>query len=94
MVRVTPKLKDIYEGINQVFSATNLDDIFREIANNDIKEVIVDRHEMFLITMFFVANTVISTEGVGWEKINWLAWRALAEGRVDKFLGVKLILEE
>lgn len=69
------------------YSLTNIDDAFRLIAEKGIKAVHVNRAQMLMIVLFFVAN---ASKG---EADTWHAWKALEEGKVSKFLGVELKLD-
>ena len=59
-----PRLKELYENKmlmedycpTGVMTATNVDDIFKGLSANEIKEVCVDREEMIMITMFMVCQ--------------------------------------
>lgn len=93
-----PKLKELYTnesimGLGNVqseLSGFNVDDIFRIIGTKGFEEVEVTREEMYLITLVMV-NTVSK---VTKEQSHTDAWEALREGKVDKYLGVKLILND
>lgn len=97
-MKIIPLLKDIYENdkeFNGILSSTNIDDVFKKIVSNKIYEVIVNRKEMVFIAQFFIANaTPMEGQSLDWEKIDWLVWRVLGEGKIDKFFGVKLLLKE
>ncbi len=75
------------QGSDIIPTLSNIDDIFRLFRKRGIKEVGVDMDEMFMIVMFMIANS-----GGEREKRNWDVFRVLQEGKVDKFLGVKLRL--
>lgn len=74
-----------------IVSVTNLDDLFRAIRKNGIKEVRVDIGDMIDITRFCVANARMFYAD---KEICWKVLHLLQEGKINKFLGVKLILEE
>ena len=78
-------------GINApiTFAVTNCDDIFFVLNVLGITEVAVNRYQMLQIARFMVANVGRIVAG---QKLDVEAWKALSEGRVDKFLGVKLKL--
>ena len=92
-IKMTPKLKELYADI---ITICNIDDVFKEISIKKIPEVIVDRNEMFMITQYMIANATSFSPSpdLNFEKINWLVWKALREGRVDKFMGIKLSLDD
>ena len=61
-----PRLKELYENkmlmedyrSTGVMTATNVDDIFKGLSANEIKEVCVDREEMIMITISLWLSTV------------------------------------
>ena len=93
MEKIIPKLKDIYENTTEfggVMVLTNVDDIFCKIRSEGIDEVRVSWREMLDVARFTLAN--ISNVKV--DNLDWPDLKIITEGRVDKFFGVKLILED
>ena len=91
-MRKIPKLTELLKTIGPeigygdslvLFSSANSFAIFEVLNNRGIKEVEVQNAEMSLIVRVFLANC---SGGNGIVKI-------IREGRVDKFLGVKLRLK-
>jgi len=80
------KLKEIYQNSMiehlRTLSVSNIDDIFEHIKELGIREVSMDEGEMHLIVSYM---THIAGN-------NEFAWKALSEGKVDKFMGVRLHL--
>lgn len=78
-------------------SMTNLDDIFRTFREEGVDEIIVDWEIMLMISLSVVANITChphSEEIVDNKKDwHWEALKIIREGKVDKFLGVKLYLQ-
>lgn len=93
-MKVVPTLHEIMEGMKDKYSSlamSNIDDVFREIASNGVKEIGVTRNVMLMIAMFMVASCGGKKDENGYDIE---AWKVLSEGKVDKFLGVKLKLIE
>ena len=91
-MKTIPKLTELIKTIGPdigygdglvLFSGANSFGIFEALNNRGIKEVEVQNAEMSLIVRVFLANC---SGGNGIVKI-------IREGRVDKFLGVKLRLK-
>ncbi len=72
-------------------SLTNIDDIFWSLNIHGYKEVEVDRNQMIIITLYMTSQV---TGKLPYDLTTSEKWEALAEGKVDKFLGVSLILKE
>ena len=72
----------------------NIDDIFREARRQNIKEIEVTNDEMFIIATFLVANIspYFDMEYTR-EEAEKKALLLMKEGKVDKFFGVKLVLQ-
>ena len=92
-----PKLLDIIKGRNEdigggsgdiYVSYTNLDEVFYLVSRLGWKQVSVSREIMKKIVGFFLANMERKLDA-GKETL-----KILREGKVDKFLGVKLHLED
>ena len=80
------KLKTFYTEVtefNGILMMSNLDDVFRKLNKWGIEEVEVDREEMLVIAMWSLANASHSPENM----------TIIREGKLDKFLGIKLIYE-
>lgn len=104
--KIIPKLSEILKDIGPemglghgevIFSAINVDDVFGILYKRRLKEVIVSREEMFQITRFMIANSMPQLpdyKPLSLSELNWLIWEALSEGKVNKFFGVRLILEK
>lgn len=94
--KIIPNLEDLYNNKelmgyvcpSGIFSLTNLDDIFRELRTKGITEVKVNWNEMLMIALWVVANIEKS-----YADKNWTAIKILREGKIDKFLGIKLHLK-
>ena len=71
------------------FCASNLDDIFILLANKGVKEIRVSISQMILIALFVACN--ISNKNN--DEIKWDSLEILREGKIDKFLGIKLIVD-
>ena len=87
-----PKLTELLKTIGPeigygdslvLFSSANSFDIFEALSNRGIKEVEVQNAEMSLIVRVFLANCSGDREIV----------KIMREGKIDKFLGVKLRLK-
>ena len=97
-MKIIPKLSELalenHNQTNGMISETvvvsNIDDHFAELSKRGIKEVEIARHEMIMIVYWMVANA----NGVGRKGCESDAWKALMEGKVNKFFGVKLRLED
>lgn len=78
-------LLDYAEGKQKeiVISYGNIDDIFRHLKVLGIDEIEVNKKHMGMIVGFFVGNSGQTELGA----------KAGVEGKIDKFLGVKLILK-
>jgi hypothetical protein len=74
------KLKDFYKGELDIWS---IEKTFLDIQNFGIKEVEVSKDELDLIIRDFLANSADTNVGAN-VKIEW---------KLDKFMGIKLILE-
>ena len=72
-------------------STINVDDIFGILRKRGIKEIIVSFHEMFLIITFTIANIQQYNNE---QDMKWEALKLIQDGLMDKFFGVKLILED
>lgn len=62
------------------FSTGNIDMVFRMLRKKGIKDIRVNVDQMLMIVLFIP----------GW----WEIKEVLQEGRIDKFLGIKLRLDE
>ena len=102
MAKIIPKLKDLCQtmeffGVQPgqlTVSSTNIDDIFRILAERGITEIIVDWKIMHLIAAFVAANVTCQCQKEhGDTEWSWAALKIIQEGKVDKYLGVKLVLE-
>ena len=77
-----------------VLSPVNIDDVFSVLKEKGINEVKVDWHEMLIMSRFVVCNITCQNYPKNLEKdYSWEALRILREGKIDKFLGVKLYLD-
>ena len=71
-------------------TASNIDEVFYLLGKMKIPEVEVDRMEMYMISAMMVYGaTGTKFEG---QLTQTEAWKAQREGKVDKYLGVKLKL--
>lgn len=89
-MKIIPKLSELI-NINDFgeLALSNIDEYICKIAIGGIKEVEVNREQMFLITSFMI----MSCDGVN--KVNTFeVWKALSEGRVNKCMGLKLKLSK
>lgn len=87
------KFKEFYENNNEFnrrCTYTNVDDILRDVVSKGYEEVSASKEEMLIISGFMLANLY----GLESKDINIMRHMALVEGKVDKCLGVKLILEK
>ena len=86
-MKITKKLEDFYtrqgNNFNSTLSLTNVDDIFMELVKEKIFSVTVTPYEMLKIGQYMCYNT-----GSDAFKLKFLI-----DGKVIKFLGVKLTLE-
>ena len=91
MEKIIPTLDELAhdEQGEMVITLVNIDDIFRTLAEQGYKEVRVNRGQMLMIAMFIVANVTNSDDKKVWET---KSWELLTEGKIDKFLGVKIKL--
>ena len=95
-MKIIPKLSDLREMIgkelgfgNFVISPINIDDAFKVLKSKGVNEIKVNWNEMLTIALFVVANIQNNSKPTHWD-----ALQILREGKIDKFLGVKLILYE
>ena len=65
-------------------SLSNLDDFFREFNKLGIEEVEVNRYQMLMIVQWYLGNVGNDKDGN--------QGKIIREGKIDEFLGVKLIL--
>ena len=92
MAKIIPKLDDLLKTIEGFetgvtgFLAVNVDDVFKILKGRGVNEVKVSWEEMITIALFVVSNIQNG------KNTQWDALQILREGKVDKFLGVKLIL--
>ena len=78
------KLKDFCRDTEfEVLRAVNADDVFIDLIKKGITEVSVTPDEMLVIATFFLANLGANEPHLP----------LLTEGKIDKFFGVKLVLE-
>src|SRR3990167_2112595 len=87
--------QDIWQEMGVVnepltFSYINLDEVFMVLRKRKIEAVRVNFDQMFKIMNYMLANARVLND----EDRMWEALKIMQEGKVDKFLGIKLILEE
>jgi len=64
-------------------SVVNVDDIFNALRRVGATEVTVNTEQMGLIVQFYLCNAAHAPEN----------GKILREGKLDKFMGIKLVLE-
>ena len=101
-----PKLEDLckhigfdvgYNRAEVLLAASNVDDIFRALKGGGMKAVRVNFEEMWMITSYIIANLprdIKKAKDKNPEYPFLTGLKIITEGQVDKFFGVKLILEE
>ena len=97
--KTTLRLRDLYDTIASdighatpmTMSVSNVDDVFLVLKKRGIREVVVNFGEMHMITMFTI-NAIQQHNDE--QDRNWDALKLIQEGEMDKFFGVKLILEK
>ena len=96
--------QDFFEqeyGGSITMCVSNIDDIFRTLLRLEIKEIKVDLDTMFLIAQYVLANITchphynfIEDDKKKYDlKWNQTALRLIQDPKVEKYFGVKLILE-
>ena len=70
------------ENSEMKITIMNIDDIFRHLLRMGVEEVEVNKYQMSMITSLFVAGCGKTEVGA----------KAMLEGRIDTFFGIKLKL--
>ena len=81
------KLEEMYRRVGfEAITVSEIDDIFYALKKLGIQEVIVNNEQMGMITMWCIANYG-DKEYDGWSRA-----RIIREGKIDKFLGIQLVV--
>ena len=101
MDKIVLKLSDILKTLDTsefglgegsvTMSVLNVDDIFGLLMKKGIKEVKVNFGEMFMITIWTIANIQNYN---GKNETNWQALKLIKDGKINKFFGIRLYLYE
>lgn len=87
--KYAPELRDA------ICSVVNIDDALRFFLREGIDEIRVNREQMLMAAMFFVANSVpiFASKEESESSLREVSMKILKEGKLDMLFGVKLILE-